>query len=93
MLVTDRPGVDDVLLEETAVREGDQLVAVTDVEVEAEVVALVEPDLIVPAVVAVREEQHVMQGHVGSVGGVDAVAARLLGSPGYGLDCCSNRTI
>jgi hypothetical protein len=62
MLVTDRPGVDDVLLEETAVREGDQLVAVTDVEVEAEVVALVEPDLIVPTVVAVREEQHVMQG-------------------------------
>jgi hypothetical protein len=40
MLVTDRPGIDDVLLEETAVREGDQLVAVTDVEVEAEVVAL-----------------------------------------------------
>jgi hypothetical protein len=36
----------------------------------------VELDLIVPAVVAVREEQHVMQGHVGGVGGVDAVAAR-----------------
>jgi hypothetical protein len=78
MLVIDRPGVDDVLLEETAVREEDRLVAVTDVEVEAEVVALVGPDLIVPAVVAVWEEQHVMQGHVGGVGGVDAVAARLV---------------
>ena len=39
MLVTDSPGVHDVLLEEAAVREWDQLISGTDVQVEAGVVA------------------------------------------------------
>jgi hypothetical protein len=90
VLIANDPGVNQVLLEEAAVRQGDQLVAATDVQVEAEVLAkgepvplavTMEPQLVVPAMVSVRKKQHVVQRHVGGVGRVDAVAARSVGGP------------